>query len=172
MSDGVSDRVASAVTGAAGLALSVAYVLKARAIEDSLLADPVGASGVPVAVGSLMALASTALLVKAALTRAEAPAAREADAEPADAQPAAAHPHLLALGLLVLLSLYLLALPWLGYIVSMGLMAAAAAWLAGGRQAKVLLGFAVVTGPLLWLMFDVALRVRLPAGFWPAIFRA
>ena len=170
MSDGVSDRAASAVTGAAGLALSVAYVLKARAIEDSLLADPVGASGVPVAVGSLMALASTALLVKAALTRAEAPAAREADAEPADAQAAAAH--LLALGLLVLLSLYLLALPWLGYIVSMGLMAAAAAWLAGGRQARVLLGFAVVTGPLLWLMFDVALRVRLPAGFWPAIFRA
>ena len=65
---------------------------------------------------------------------------------------------------------YLIALPWLGYVVAVGLLAAAIAWFAGGRQASVLIGFAVVTGPVLWLLFDFALRVRMPAGIWPTLF--
>ena len=49
MSEGFSDRATSCVTGAIGLAASLTYVVAARRIEDSLLADAVGASGVPVA---------------------------------------------------------------------------------------------------------------------------
>ena len=61
---GIGDRAAALVTGCGGLVFSVVYILSARSIEDSLLADPVGASGVPVAIGGLMALASAALIVK------------------------------------------------------------------------------------------------------------
>ena len=160
MSEGLGDRAAALITGAAGLAFSVVYVVAARRIEDSLLADPVGASGVPVAVGGLMGLASLALIVKGVLT----PVRRSEPTSPA--QPRMLRPHVLAVGLLVILAVYLLALPWLGYVVSIGLMAAAVAWFGGGRQARVLVGFAVLTGPLLWLLFDLALRVRMPTGIW------
>jgi len=164
MSAAPSDRAAALITGAAGLGFSVVYVMTAQRIEDSLLADAVGASGVPVAVGWLMGLASVALLVKGVL-----PASRPADA-PNQPQASSLRPHALAAGLLVILAIYLLALPWLGYVMAIGLMAAAVAWFAGGRQARVLVGFAVLTGPLLWLLFDLALRVRMPAGIWRSFF--
>ena len=172
MSAGIGDRTASLVAGGGGLLFSVGYILAAGRIEDSLLADAVGASGVPVAVGGLMALASVVLILKG-LMPASHPVSPETDSvgklEPAG------HgllPHGLAAGLLVILAVYLLALPWLGYVVSVGLMAAAVAWFAGGRQRQVLIGFAVLTGPLLWLIFDLALRVRMPSGIWHTLFPA
>lgn len=176
MSEGVSDRTAALITGGVGLAFSLAYINFARGIEDSLLADAVGASGVPVSVGGLMAFASVALLVKGALPSAKVvpkpgdtpdSAAPEADAQGA---PSASRPHWLAVGLLLILAVYLLALPWLGYVVSVGLLAAAIAWFAGGREPKVLLGFALFTGPFLWFLFDFVLRVRMPVGIWATLF--
>ena len=169
MSQKLSERAANALTGAGGLVISAAYVLTARGIEDSMLADEVGAAGVPVAVGALMALASAGLILKAAVTPPDpqaTPAAEESEGE----GPSAARAHALAFGLLMILLVYLLALPWLGYVVSIGLMAASVAWLSGGRQVGVLLGFALCTGPLLWALFDLALRIRLPAGIWRSFF--
>lgn len=171
MSDGLSDREASCISGAIGLVASVAYVMAARGIEDSLLADAVGASGVPVAVGVLMAVASVALLVKGLVpaTRAHAASAKSKDASKQSvASPM--RPHWLAAGLMVILLIYLAILPRLGYIVSIGLLSAAVAWFSGGRERKVLLGFVLLTGPLLWVLFDLALKVRMPAGFWPTLF--
>ena len=168
MSAAISDRAANLVTGGVGLAFSLVYINFARGIEDSLLADAVGASGVPVSVGALMGLASTALLVKGFM-----PVARpqSQEQEPAKGSSASAlRPHWLAAGLLLILAVYLLALPWLGYVLSIGFMAAAVGWFAGGRDAKVLLGFTVLTGPILWFLFDFALRVRMPAGIWPTLF--
>jgi hypothetical protein len=165
MSGGLSERTASSVTGGIGLAFSLAYIAKARGIEDSLLADEVGASGVPVAIGCLMAATSAVLLVKALLSaRAIQQPAPETDA------PAGMRPHLLAFGLMALLTVYMVLLPWLGYVVAIGLLAAAVAWFAGGRERKALLGFALLTGPFLWFLFDFALKVRMPAGFWPTLF--
>jgi hypothetical protein len=165
MSDGLSDRATSIVTGAIGLAASLSYIVAARGIEDSLLADAVGASGVPVAVGILMALTSAALLAKGVLAKASSKAepAQEAEVSPLRA-------HALAIGLIAILAGYLVVLPWLGYIVSVGLLAAVVAWFAGGRERTTLIGFAVLTGPVLWFFFDFALKIHMPAGFWPALF--
>jgi hypothetical protein len=168
MSGGVSDRAANLITGGVGLAFSLVYINFARGIEDSLLADAVGASGVPVSVGALMALASAALLVKGFLPVARSKSSKEEEADGSDAS--VMRPHWLAAGLLLILAVYLLALPWLGYVVSIGLMAAAVGWFAGGRDVKVLLGFTVFTGPILWFLFDFALKVRMPAGIWPTLF--
>ena len=133
MSEGLSDRATSCITGAIGLLASVTYIMAARRIEDSLLADAVGASGVPVAVGVLMALASLALLVKALLS----PAAATAKSQAASPESAAfwLRPHGLAAGLLLVLVVYLLVLPWLGYIVSIGLLSAAVACFLAGVSA-------------------------------------
>lgn len=167
MSAAISDRAANLVTGGVGLAFSLVYINFARGIEDSLLADAVGASGVPVSVGALMGLASAALLVKGFMPVAR-PVSQDEEADASGAS--ASRPHWLAAGLLLILAVYLLTLPWLGYVVSIGLMAAAVGWFAGGRDAKVLLGFTVFTGPVLWLLFDFALKVRMPAGIWPTLF--
>jgi hypothetical protein len=42
----------------------------------------------------------------------------------------------------------------------------AVAWFAGARDRVALLGMALCTGPLLWLMFDFALKVHMPPGVW------
>lgn len=168
---GLSDRTTSYVTGAIGLVGSLTYIVAARRIEDSLLADAVGASGVPVAVGMLMAVASVALLVKglALSPKVKTPltTGKGGQDTPADSP---MRPHWLAAGLLALLVVYLVALPWLGYILSIGLLSAAVGWFAGGRERKTLLGFALLTGPILWFLFDFALKVHMPAGFWPKLF--
>jgi hypothetical protein len=70
----------------------------------------------------------------------------------------------------LILATYLILLPWLGYVVSIGLLSAAVAWFAGGRESKVLLGFVLLTGPLLWFLFDYALKVKMPTGIWAAFF--
>lgn len=170
MSGGLSDRTTSVVSGAVGLAGSLLYIAAARGIEDSLLADAVGASGVPVAVGVVMAAASAALVLKGLMPTAKSKAKPEPQPD-ADAQSASPlRAHFLAAGLIAILAVYLLVLPWLGYIVSVGLLAAAVGWFAGGRERNTLIGFAVITGPLLWFFFDFALKIRMPAGFWPALF--
>lgn len=170
-SDGLSDRTTALVTGAIGLVGSVTYVIAARGIEDSLLADAVGASGVPVGVGGLMALCSVALLVKGWRIPGKAASSGAAGTRAAPySESPSMHPHVLAAGLLAILLVYLVVLPWLGYIVSIGFLSAAAGWFAGGRDRRALLGFLVLTGPLLWFLFDVALKVRMPTGFWPKLF--
>jgi putative tricarboxylic transport membrane protein len=164
----VGDRHSNLITGAAGLLFSLAYIRFASGIEDSLLADAVGASGVPVAIGGLMALASALLLVKALIQK-STPSV-QADLDEAVDPDAPQNPHRLALGLLLILATYLVLLPWLGYVLAVGLLSAAVAWFAGGREAKVLLGFVLVTGPVLWFLFDFALKVKMPTGIWPTLF--
>lgn len=158
----MNDRTVDRITGTLGLLLSGAYVLQAHAIEDSLLADAVGAAGVPTGVGIMMALASLALLIKS-LASAPQPASTPEDVEPGGAQ----HPHAMAVGLLAILAVYVALLPVLGYVPSIGLLIGAVAWFAGARKAVSVVACMVVAGPLLWLMFDWALEIRLPVGLWP-----
>ena len=164
----VSDRHSNLITGAAGLIFSLAYIRFASGIEDSLLADAVGASGVPVSIGLLMAMSSALLLVKALMQKPSP--TLHADTDEASDPDSPQNPHRLALGLLLILATYLVLLPWLGYVLAVGLLSAAVAWFAGGREAKVLLGFVLVTGPLLWFLFDFALKVKMPTGIWPTLF--
>lgn len=164
----VPERQANLITGAVGLLFSVAYIRFAGGIEDSLLADAVGAAGVPMSIGALMALASSLLLLKGLLQK-PAPAV-QANAQEAAPDDSPSNPHGLALGLLLILSIYLLLLPWLGYVMAIGLLSAAVAWFAGGRESKVLWGFVFITGPLMWFLFDFALKVKMPTGVWPTLF--
>lgn len=164
----IPERQSNLITGAVGLLFSLAYIRFAGGIEDSLLADAVGASGVPMSVGAAMGLASALLLLKGFLQKPAPVLPVQAQESPQpDAPP---NPHRLALGLLVILATYLTVLPWLGYVLAIGLLSVAVAWFAGGREAKVLMGFVLCTGPLLWLLFDFALKVKMPTGIWAQLF--
>jgi putative tricarboxylic transport membrane protein len=159
MTDARVDRI----TGALGVLLSVSYVLYARGIEDSLLADGVGANGVPIGVGVVLLLASLALFCK---SWAAASGVTEQDS---GEQGGAKHPHRMALGLLGILAAYVALLPMLGYIVSIGLLVGSVAWIAGARKRVSVLACMLIAGPALWLMFDWALEIHMPVGLWPKL---
>jgi putative tricarboxylic transport membrane protein len=165
MSNGtLSDARVDRITGALGVLLSISYVLYARGIEDSLLADGVGANGVPTGVGVVLLLASLALFCK---SWAGSNSVTEQD-DPAE-EGAAKHPHRMALGLLGILACYVALLPFLGYVVCIGLLVGSVAWLAGARKRTSVLACMLIAGPALWLMFDWALEIHMPVGLWPKL---
>ena len=159
MSDGRAQMLRDAVTGVIAIAVAVVYVVLARGIENSLLSDEVGAGGVPSAVGALLGIVGAVLLVKAFLKG-------RASASSVSAPNTPWRSHAMALGLLLMLAVYVWLLPRMGYMVSIVAMVAGVAWLAGSRQWRTIFAMALVTGPLLWLVFDRVLQVRMPAGIF------
>jgi len=156
----MSARQADRITGVLGILVSASYIAYARQIEDSLLADEVGAAGVPTAVGLVMMLAAAGLLLKAS-RRSAAPAGDVAKED----TPWAAHG--LALALLGVLAAYVLVLPVAGYWVSVALLIGAVSALVGARDRKVILACSVLGASGLYTLFTLLLKIRLPAGLWP-----
>jgi putative tricarboxylic transport membrane protein len=159
MNDALVDRI----SGGLGMLLAACYIANAQSIEDSLLADAVGASGVPTGVGVVLLIASLFLFVKS--FKSKASMLNETEEEPIEG--GSQHPHAMALGLLLILVAYVFLLPILGYVLSIGLLVGAAAWFAGARAYTSLALCAVLAGPLLWFVFDWTLEIRLPVGLWP-----
>ena len=137
---------------------ATSYITAARGIEDSLLADAVGAGGVPQGVGAVMLLAALALFAKS--FRGAPGQTANAKAERMPWQQVL----LRCAGLVAILVVYGLLLPWLGYPLTVSLLGLAVGWLAGAALKLPLFAFAAVSGPLLWAMFDWALKVRMPVG--------
>lgn len=156
----MSAQHADRITGVLGILVSASYVAYARQIEDGMLADEVGAAGVPTAVGVAMMLAAAALLLKAS-RRSAAPAGDVAKED----TPWAAHG--LALALLGVLAAYVLVLPVAGYWVSVALLIGAVSALVGARDRKVILACSVLGASGLYTLFTLLLKIRLPAGLWP-----
>ena len=159
MNDALVDRI----SGGLGMLLAAGYIVNAQSIEDSLLADAVGAAGVPTGVGVVLLIASLFLFVKS--FKSKASMLNETEEEPSEG--GSQHPHAMALGLLLILAAYVFLLPILGYVLSVGLLVGAAAWFAGARRYTSLVLCAVLAGPVLWFVFDWTLEIRLPVGLWP-----
>ena len=140
---------------------AITYITVARGIEDSLLADAVGAGGVPQGVGLVMLLAALALFAKS--FRDGAGGAGKATNDEDERMPWKTIARRCA-ALVAILVGYGLLLPWLGYALSVSLLVLAVGWLAGAALRAPLLLFAAASGPALWAMFDWALHVRMPVG--------
>lgn len=136
--------------GVAALALAGAWWVLAAAIPVSLLADAVGPGGVPMAVAVLMGAAGAVLVLRSVLRPAREPL------------PGPAHGR--AAGLFALLVAYVLALPFVGYPLALGLLAGAVALYAGARPGLALAGFAAGTGALFWFGFVRVMGIPFPAG--------
>jgi putative tricarboxylic transport membrane protein len=146
----VSAAARDIALGIAALALAGAYAALARAIPVSLLADAVGPGGVPLAIAVLMAAAGAVLILRSLLRPA------------AEALPTPRHGR--AAGLLALLIGYVFAVPFLGYPLSLGLLAGAVALYAGARPGLGLAGFAAGVGALFWFGFVRVMGIPFPAG--------
>ena len=145
------DRLLAVVT----LIGAASYVATARAMEDSLLSDAVGAGGVPQGAGwGLMAVAAL-LLVRTLGKGKAAVALPTANRWPQIARTTA---------LVLILLAYAALLPWLGYTLSINLLVLASGWLAGAAFKPTLWAYAALSGPALWALFDQLLQVRMPVG--------
>jgi len=133
-----------------------AYYAEATTIQQSLLADAVGADGVPRMLAIGMGITGFVLAGRSVLRPAAAPD---------DDQPMSAY--LRAAGLLAILIIYLLALPVAGYPLSVAALIAAVAVYAGARVNATLAITAVAGAAAFWFMFKWLLGIQLPVGMLP-----
>ena len=165
MSDSLVDRIA----GILGLLLASVYLIFTRGIEDSMLADAVGAAGVPTGVGVVLFLASLLLFIKSLKK-----SAVKAESKSDDGDKAAEgfeHPHRQAAILLAILIAYVALLPVLGYVLSIGLLVGSVAWFGGARKLRTIGVCMLVAGPFLWFLFDWLLEIHMPVGLWAQWFK-
>ena len=148
------------VLGCAGLAAAAAYWRAADAVQVSLLADEVGADGVPKVLAAGLGALSLLLLVRALVLR-PVPAGANVSV--------GAAPHLWAAGVVGLAVLYALAAPWLGYVLALGLLIGATAILFGMRPHPRLALVAAGGALFFWVLFAKFLGIAMPAGFWPRL---
>lgn len=151
-------RTRDIACGVLGLALASAYYAAADAIPKSLLADEVGADGVPKALALSLSLLSALLLLRAVRVR------NAADDD--ETQQASALQHLRALGLVALGFAYIWATPHLGYLLGIALLISATALYYGSRPGLSLVLSASGGAVFLWAMFAKMLDVQMPAGIW------
>lgn len=143
------------------LVLAGAYFWSAETIPNSLLDDAFGPRGLPVILAGLLAVLALAIVARALLgmriVAVEAAANEEEDVDHESRLPR-------ALGFLAICAAYVIALPYLGYPLSIGAMIAAVAVYEGAERNWKIPTTAIFGGVLFWLLFDRLLGVPQPAG--------
>ena len=152
--------------GGASLVLALVYYVMADAIPTSLLADAVGPGGLPKAYAVVLGGLSLLLMLRAAVQRRRAGASAGAERKEPAAQPAQ---YLRVAGLLGIGALYIIAVPWLGYAVTLALLIAATAYYQGGALTRRLALVSIVGALFFWFLFVFVLRIPQPPGFWPEL---
>lgn len=144
------------------LVLSGGYFWSAETIPNSMLDDAFGPRGLPVILAGILAVLALAIMTRALFemraARAVAPPAPAGE----DEDYGSSVPR--ALGFLAICAAYVVALPTLGYPLSIGLMIAAVALYEGAERSWKLPATAIFGGLLFWLLFDRFLGVPQPAG--------
>jgi putative tricarboxylic transport membrane protein len=154
------------ITAIVLLILAVAFWFGADAIPKSRLSGSVGADGLPKLLAVTLGILSTGLIVQTLLTMKAAGPVVAAEPERKDASRAV---HLRALGMILIGAGYLLVVPYLGYVMSIGLLLLTVALYNGKHLSLGLLLFAVLGSVVFYLLFVRLLDVPLPAGFWPGL---
>jgi putative tricarboxylic transport membrane protein len=148
------------------LVFAVVFWIGADAIPKSRLGGTVGADGMPkllaVALGILSAglIAQTLIAMKAA-----GPAAPVERVSTESDRTAYAR----ALGMIAIGFGYLFAVPYLGYLLTIGLLLLTVALYNGKRFSGSVLLFAALGSMGFYMLFVLLLDVPLPAGFWPRL---
>lgn len=144
------------VCAALGLALAAAYYTAADALPRSLLADDVGADGVPKLLA--VALAALSALLGARGLLGGKRATRAGGGEVGLSR------HLRALGVAALGAAFVALAPYLGYPLALGLLLLGATLYYGAAPAPRVVLYAVAAAGVLWLVFARVLGVSMPAG--------
>lgn len=144
------------VCAALGLALAAAYYAAADALPRSLLADGVGADGVPKLLAAALAVLSVALGARSWFAGASA----------ATADDPGLLRHLRALGVAALGAAFVALAPVLGYPLALALLVLAATLYYGAAPSLRVVIYAAGAAAALWLIFARGLGVAMPAGLF------
>jgi hypothetical protein len=140
---------------ALGFALAGAYYAAADALPTSLLADSVGAGGIPKLLAGALALLSLLLGARSLLA-----------SVPTASTDAGIGHHLRALGVAGFGFAYVAVAPYLGYPLALALLVAAATLYYGASLRPTVFVYAIGCAALLWLVFARMLGVAMPGGVW------
>lgn len=149
------------IFGLGAVAVAAAYWAAADRIQVSLLADSVGADGVPKALAGILAICGTLLTVT---TRLKAQPRDTPETGPAVAA-AERRTHLRAAGLLIGLAVYAMLMPIIGYPIALALLIGGAAVYGGMRARSGVIAVSAAAGIGFWLLFRL-LGVSMPLGDW------
>lgn len=156
MSDTQKDRIFGLLAGL----FALVYLWYANGIEDSMLADSVGANGVPLLIGSIVLASSVALVIKSFIAAKPVAAADEEAADPA----AEWRSIRIAASLMAILLVYVIVLPLAGYIISVSVLVLAVAMLAKAPLKPTLFITAALSGVTFWILFELMLTIHMPKG--------
>ena len=151
------------------LLVAILYFALSLDINQSALADEVGAAGLPFVFTCALAFLAFALLGKAAVKwafarRLEVSSSAELGGEVKKLAKAA--------GMLVIGVGYLSIVSVIGYLLSLTAIIALVAWYQGERVGPRLATIAIAGGVMFFAFFDLVLGVDMPTGFWPSLWGA
>lgn len=168
--------------GLAAVVLAGVYWYGADQIPISPLDGAVNAAAMPKALAYALGGLAVLLIVRAlaidAITRrataaaGAAPPAAPARTDAQDGEDAVSRRkrHLRAGGMLAIGVLYLIAVPYLGYMLSIALLVFAVATYMQARPDRRLLLLSAGIAVFFYLLFVRFLNIPLPPGFWPSLF--
>jgi putative tricarboxylic transport membrane protein len=151
---------ADVLLGAGAVGMAACYLVLAGQIPESMLADEVGAAGVPRALGWIMVALGALIAVRGLLMPGAKPFV-----EPGTGEGSAAwHAHALALGLLALIVAYLAITPYAGFGLAIALLIGSVASYAGARFDRTLVITSVLAGLGFWIAFAHVLGINMPVS--------
>lgn len=154
-----------AIVGIALFVVAVLYWFGADAIPESPLADGVGADGLPKTLAYALGVLSLVLIARSFALE------RTVGAPTAEERAADRHAHKRAAGMFLIGILYLVALPYLGYVLSIALLVGSAAWYNGKPPGPTMFAVAIGTAVAFYFLFVRFLGIGLPPGLWPDLGR-
>ncbi|MET1027448.1 MAG: tripartite tricarboxylate transporter TctB family protein [Dongiaceae bacterium] len=157
------------VSGCALLLFSIVYYLMASAIPVSMLADSVGAQGMPKSYGIALGILSALLILQSLIKRHKASREMISGIDVAAANRKDRRAALRAAGMMGIGIGYVLLLPWLGYLLSLVLLILTTAWYQERARRRWLWLVAVLGAAVFWLIFVRILQIPEPAGIWPSL---
>lgn len=154
------------------LALAVAYWIEATNIhKSSLIGKGVGADALPRGLAVTLAVLAVILILQNVLQRRKGPLPEDAPATP-ERLAEARHKHLRAAGMFLIGLGFLLAVGYVGYIPAIFAMICITAVYNGRPMSWRIAGIAALLTVVLYVLFDIVLKIPMPEGIWSEIWRA
>lgn len=154
------------------LALAGAYWIGATHIhKSSLIGKGVGADALPRGLAIALAVLAVVLVLQTFIQRRRGALPEDAPASP-EARAEARHKHLRAAGMFLIGLGFLIAVGYVGYIPAVFAMICVAAVYNGRPMSWRLAAIAAGLTATLYVLFDIVLKIPMPEGVWPQIWRA
>lgn len=149
---------------------AVAYWFGADGIPISPLDGEVNAAALPKGLAYVLAILSLLMILRAYSVLWLQRRAKTAPAPSTDEPVEGMKVHVRALGILAIGFAYLLVLPYLGYLISVGLLIFSIAAYMGIRIGPRLAMWSALFAVFFYVVFVLILGIPLPAGIWPNLF--